>query len=210
LQKWLQTTKRSTKHSFKEFGNVLKEGLYSDYGNREKILELMQFNTLNSPEPVMFEEFLKNVDETKKEIYFITGKTSLSMLKNSPALERFKSRGIDVLVLNEEIDTIIFPMVTEYKEYKLVHVNDAKFDENEDEKKAHEEVAKEYEGLAKELKSSLGESIKAVEVTFDLVDSPVKLKEDKEDPAFMMAQIMRQMGQKSDSTCTCTDFTDKS
>ena len=121
------------------------------------------------------------------------------MLKNSPALERFKSRGIDVLVLNEEIDTIIFPMVTEYKEYKLVHVNDAKFDENEDEKKAHEEVAKEYEGLAKELKSSLGESIKAVEVTFDLVDSPVKLKEDKEDPAFMMAQIMRQMGQKSDA-----------
>ncbi len=199
LAKMATNDKEKYKTFFKEFGNVLKEGLYSDYGNREKILELMQFNTLNSPEPVMFEEFLKNVDETKKEIYFITGKTSLSMLKNSPALERFKSRGIDVLVLNEEIDTIIFPMVTEYKEYKLVHVNDAKFDENEDEKKAHEEVAKEYEGLAKELKSSLGESIKAVEVTFDLVDSPVKLKEDKEDPAFMMAQIMRQMGQKSDA-----------
>lgn len=199
LAKMAANDKEKYKTFFKEFGNVLKEGLYSDYGNREKILELMQFNTLNSSEPVMFEEFLKNVDETKKEIYFITGKTSLSMLKNSPALERFKSRGIDVLVLNEEIDTIIFPMVTEYKEYKLVHVNDAKFDENEDEKKAHEEVAKEYEGLAKELKSSLGESIKAVEVTFDLVDSPVKLKEDKEDPAFMMAQIMRQMGQKSDA-----------
>ncbi len=199
LSKMATNDKEKYKTFFKEFGNVLKEGLYSDYGNREKILELMQFNTLNSPEPVMFEEFLKNVDETKKEIYFITGKTSLSMLKNSPALERFKSRGIDVLVLNEEIDTIIFPMVTEYKEYKLVHVNDAKFDENEDEKKAHEEVVKEYEGLAKELKSSLGESIKAVEVTFDLVDSPVKLKEDKEDPAFMMAQIMRQMGQKSDA-----------
>lgn len=199
LAKMASNDKEKYKIFFKEFGNVLKEGLYSDYGNREKILELMQFNTLNSAEPIMFEEFLKNVDETKKEIYFITGKTSLSMLKNSPALERFKSRGIDVLVLNEEIDTIIFPMVTEYKEYKLVHVNDAKFDENEDEKKAHEEVAKEYEGLAKELKSSLGESIKAVEVTFDLVDSPVKLKEDKEDPAFMMAQIMRQMGQKGDA-----------
>lgn len=199
LAKMATNDKEKYKAFFKEFGNVLKEGLYSDYGNREKILELMQFNTLGSPEPVMFEEFLKNVDEAKKEIYFITGKTSLSMLKNSPALERFKSRGIDVLVLNEEIDTIIFPMVTEYKEYKLVHVNDAKFDENEDEKKAHEEVAKEYEGLAKELKDSLGDSVKAVEVTFDLVDSPVKLKEDKEDPAFMMAQIMRQMGQKGDA-----------
>ena len=200
LAKMATNDKEKYKTFFKEFGNVLKEGLYSDYGNREKILELMQFNTLGSPEPVMFEEFLKNVDDAKKEIYFITGKTSLSMLKNSPALERFKSRGIDVLVLNEEIDTIIFPMVTEYKEYKLIHVNDAKFDENEDEKKAHEEVAKEYEGLVKELKSSLGESIKAVEVTFDLVDSPVKLKEDKEDPAFMMAQIMRQMGQKNDAS----------
>ncbi len=183
---------------FKEFGNVLKEGLYSDYGNREKILELMKFNTLNSSETVMLEDFIKNVDDIKKEIYFITGKTSLSMLKNSPALERFKSRGIDVLVLNEEIDTIIFPMVTEYKEYKFVHVSDAKFEENEDDKKSHEESSKAYEGLVKELKDALGESVKSVEVTFDLVDSPVKLKEDKEDSAYMMAKIMKQMGQGGD------------
>ncbi|HUH42598.1 MAG TPA: molecular chaperone HtpG, partial [Sulfurimonas sp.] len=170
---------------FTQFGNVLKEGLYNDYGNREKILELLQFNTINSDEKVMLEEFIKNVDETTKEIYYITGKTSLTMLKNSPALERFKSRGIDVLVLNEEIDTIIFPMVTEYKEYKLVHVNDAKFQESDDDKKAHEDTSKEFEGVIKELKESLGDSVKSVEVTFDLVDSPVKLKEDKEDPAFM-------------------------
>lgn len=184
---------------FTQFGNVLKEGLYNDYGNREKILELLQFNTINSDEKVMLEEFIKNVDETTKEIYYITGKTSLTMLKNSPALERFKSRGIDVLVLNEEIDTIIFPMVTEYKEYKLVHVNDAKFQESDDDKKAHEDTSKEFEGVIKELKESLGDSVKSVEVTFDLVDSPVKLKEDKEDPAFMMAQIMKQMGQGGDT-----------
>lgn len=184
---------------FTQFGNVLKEGLYSDYGNREKILELLKFNTINSDEKVMLEEFIKNVDESKKEIYYLTGKTSLSMLKNSPALERFKTRGIDVLLLNEEIDTIIFPMVTEYKEYKLVHVNDAKFQESDSDKKAHEETTKEFEGVIKELKESLGDSVKSVEVTFDLVDSPVKLKEDKEDPAFMMAQIMRQMGQSGDT-----------
>jgi len=184
---------------FTQFGNVLKEGLYSDHGNREKILELLKFNTINSDEKVMIEEFIKNVDESKKEIYYITGKTSLSMLKNSPALERFKSRGIDVLVLNEEIDTIIFPMVTEYKEYKLLHVSDAKFEENETDKKAQEESSKEFDGLVKELKESLGDSVKSVEVTFDLVDSPVKLKEDKEDPAFMMAQIMKQMGQGGDT-----------
>lgn len=199
LSKMASNDQEKYKTFFKEFGNVLKEGLYSDYGNREKILELMQFNTLGSHEPMMFEEFLKGVDETKKEIYYLTGKTSLTMLKNTPALERFKSRGIDVLLLNEEIDTIVFPMVNEYKEYKFVHISDAKFDENEEEKKAHEETVKEYESFVKELKDSLSESVKAVEVTFDLVDSPVKLKEDKEDPAFMMAQIMRQMGQKSDA-----------
>jgi len=180
---------------YSEFGNVLKEGLYSDFDNREKILELMKFNTINSEETVMIEDFVKNVDEEKKEIYYITGKTSLAMLKASPALERFKAKGIDVLVLNEEVDTIIFPMVTEYKEYKLVPVSDAKFEESEEEKKAEEEVAKTYEGLSKQFKDALGESVKSVETTSDLVDSPVAIKIDKEDPSYMMAQMMKQMGQ---------------
>ena len=184
---------------YKEFGNVLKEGLYSDFDNREKILELMKFNTINSEETVMIEDFVKNVDEEKKEIYYLTGKTALSMLKNSPALERFKAKGIDVLVLNEEVDTIIFPMVTEYKEYKLVPVADAKFEESEEDKKAEEEVAKTYEGLAKEFKDALGEAVKSVETTSELTDSPVAIRVDKEDPAFMMAQMMKQMGQGGDT-----------
>jgi len=184
---------------YKEFGNVLKEGLYNDFANREKILELLKFNTLNSDETVMIEDFVKNVDEEKKEIYYITGKTSLAMLKNSPALERFKARNIDVLVLNEEVDTIIFPMVTEYKEYKLVPVADAKFEESEEEKKAEEEVAKTYEGLAAQFKEALGESVKSVETTSDLVESPVAIKVDKEDPSYMMAQMMKQMGQGGDT-----------
>ncbi len=184
---------------YKEFGNVLKEGLYNDFDNREKILELMKFNTLNSDATVMIEDFVKNVDAQIKEIYYITGKTSLSMLKSSPALERFKAKGIDVLVLNEEVDTIIFPMVTEYKEYKLIPVADAKFEESEEEKKEEEEVAKTYEGLAKDFKDALGESVKSVETTFDLTDSPVAIKIDKEDPTYMMAQMMKQMGQGGDT-----------
>ncbi len=180
---------------YKEFGNVLKEGLYNDFANREKILELLQFHHLHSDEVTTIEEYIKNVDEEKKEIYYITAKSSLSLLKNSPTLEKFKARNIDVLVLNEEVDTIIFPMVTDYKEYKLVHVSDAKFEETEEEKKAEEEIAKTYEGLAKEFKETLGESVKAVETTSELTDSPVALKIDKEDPAYQMAQMMKQMGQ---------------
>ena len=180
---------------YTEFGNVLKEGLYNDFANREKILELLKFHTLNSDEMTTIEEFVKNVDEDKKEIYYLANKGSVDMLKHSPVLEKFKARGIDVLLLNEEVDTIIFPMVTEYKEYKLVPATDAKFEESEEEKKAKEELEKEFEGLAKEFKETLGESIKEVEVTTELTESPVALKVDKEDPSYMMAQMMKQMGQ---------------
>ncbi len=180
---------------YAQFGNVIKEGLYSDYGNREKILELLQFNTLNSDEPVSIEEFVKNVDEEKKEIYYITGKMALGMLKNAPALERFKAKGIDVIVMNEEIDTIIMPMVTEYKEYKFVNAADAKLEDSEEAKEKEEALTKEYEGLIGEFKTALGDSVKEVEVTTELTESPVALKIDKEDPSYMMAQMMQQMGQ---------------
>ncbi len=198
LGKMAKKEKEKYSTFYTEFGNVLKEGLYSDFDNREKILELLKFNTINSDEPIMIEEFIKNVDDEKKEIYYITGKASLTMLKNSPALERFKARGIDVLVLNEEVDTIIFPMVTEYKEYKLVPVADAKFEESEEEKKEEEEVAKTYEGLAKTFQEALGEAVKSVETTNELTDSPVAIKTDKDDPTYQMAQMMKQMGQGGD------------
>jgi molecular chaperone HtpG len=180
---------------YAEFGNVLKEGLYSDMGNKERILELLQFNTINSEEKTNIQEFVKSVDEEKKEIYYITGKMALSMLKNSPTLERFKAKGINVIVLNEEIDTIVMPMVTEYKEYKFVNAADAKLDDSEEAKQKEEELAKEYEGLIGEFKSTLGDAVTKVEVTTELTDSPVALKIDKEDPSYMMAQMMAQMGQ---------------
>ncbi len=180
---------------YAEFGNVLKEGLYSDHGNKERILELLRFNTLQSDDLVSIEEFIKSVDEEKKEIYYITGKSSLSMLKSSPALERFKAKNIDVLILNEEIDTIVFPMVHEYKEYKFVNVTDATFEESDEEKKEDEALQKEFEPFLKELSDILSDRVKKVEITHDLTQSPVALKEDKEDPSYMMAQMMRQMGQ---------------
>lgn len=198
LGKMMKKDKETYDNFYAEFGNVLKEGLYSDMGNRERILELMQFNTMNSDEKTNIEEFVKNVDEEKKEIYYITGQMNLGMLKSSPSLERFKAKGLDVLVMNEEIDTIVFPMVTEYKEYKFVNVTDAKFEESEEEKKQEEEKSKDFENLIKEFKDALGENVKDVKVTFDLTDSPVAIKEDKEDPSYMMAQMMKQMGQNSE------------
>jgi len=179
---------------YKEFGNVIKEGLYSDFGNREKILELLQFNTLNADEKTDIESFVTKVDETKKEIYYLAGKMSLQMLKNSPQLERFKAKGIDVLILNEEIDTIVFPMVTEYKEYKFVNAADAQFEVSEEEKQADEATAKEYEALITAFSDALSGKVSKVEITKDLTDSPVCLKVDKENPDYQMAQMMKQFG----------------
>jgi len=198
LSKLAKNDKEKYDTFIKEFGNVLKEGLYSDFANREKILDLLRFATLNSDEKVSLAEFVKNIPDDKKEIYYIAVKSSVNMLKSNPALERFKAKGINVLILNEEIDTIVFPMVTEYKEYKFVNVNDAKFEESEEEKKAHEEDIKACDGLVKEFKDALADEIKDVEITFDLTDSAVAIKEDKEDPSYMMAQMMKQMGQNSD------------
>ncbi len=183
---------------YKEFGNVIKEGLYNDFANREKILELLQFNTLLSSDVTDLESFVKNVDDEKKEIYYLTGKMSLSMLKNSPQLEQFKAKNIDVLLLNEEVDSVVFPMVNEYKEYKFINATDAKLEDSEQSQKEDEELAKEFEPLTKELKSVLGDKIKSVEVTTELTDSPVRIKIDKEDPSYMMAQMMAQMGQASE------------
>ncbi len=199
LAKMMKKDKEKYNAFYAEFGNVLKEGLYSDMGNKERILELLQFNTINSDETTSLVDFVSSVDEEKKEIYYITGKMALNMLKNSPTLERFKAKGIDVLVMNEEIDTIVMPMVTEYKEYKFVNAADAVLDDSEEAKEKEEELSKEYEGLIGEFKKTLGESVSKVEVTTELTDSPVALKIDKEDPSYMMAQMMQQMGQMGEA-----------
>ncbi len=199
LGKMMKKDKEKYDKFYAEFGNVLKEGLYSDMGNKERILELLQFNTINSDETTSLVDFVSSVDEEKKEIYYITGKMALNMLKNSPTLERFKAKGIDVLVMNEEIDTIVMPMVTEYKEYKFVNAADAVLDDSEEAKEKEEELSKEYEDLIAEFKKTLGDAVTKVEVTTELTESPVALKIDKEDPSYMMAQMMQQMGQMGEA-----------
>jgi molecular chaperone HtpG len=198
LAKMMKKDKVTYDTFFSEFGNVLKEGLYSDMGNKEKILELLQFNHLNSNETTTIEEFVKSCDEEKKEIYYICANMDLNILKNSPQLERFKAKNIDVLVLEKEIDTLVFPMVTEYKDFKLVNVADAELETTEEDKKAEEEVSKDFESIVNELQEVLKDRVTKVEVTSNLTDSAVCLKENKEDPSYMMAQMMKQMGQGSE------------
>ncbi len=194
LSKMAKKDNENYKKFYKEFGRVLKEGLYNDFENREKILELLRFTTLNQGEDVTLDSYIEKMAQGQEDIYFITG-TDEQVLKNSPVLEQFKSKGYDVLILADEIDNIVFPMVNEYKEKKLVNVTDAKLDDSEESKKEAEKLNEEYKDLLKEIKEILAENVKDVKVSTRLSESPACVVDDKDDPSFAMQQMMKQMGQ---------------
>jgi molecular chaperone HtpG len=159
-----------------EFGKVLKEGL-GDYTHQEKILELSRFDT-NKREFVSLDEYIEaNKDE--KVIYYLTGKDK-ELLKNSPLLE---NQDKEVLLLSDEIDELVFPMVTKYKEYEFKPLN----------KEEVKDLSDEYKDLVAKVKVSLGDEIKEVKVTDRLKDSPVVLVFDEAHNP-QMEMMMKQMG----------------
>jgi len=176
---------------YKEFGKVLKEGLYSDFENKEKILDLLRFKSINSAEQTTLADYKEKMGEDQKEIYYIIGENE-QMLRNSPLLERFKAKNLDVLVLSEDIDAIVFPMVNEYKELKFTSVQEAKLDG--DDAKASEDDESKFKDLLDQMKNVVGDGVKEVKLSARLSDSPVVLVDDKDNPNYAMKQMMAQMG----------------
>ena len=172
---------------YKEFGNTIKEGLYNDYANRDKILDLLRFKSLEKDD-ISLKEYKEGMKEEQKEIYYILGEDE-NLLKNSPILEKFKAKGFNVLILDQEVDAIVFPMVPEYDKTPLKNVIDVKFDDEEVEEK------EEYQELLEKLKNIYGDEVKEVRISTSLTDSPACIVPDKDDQNFAMAQIMKQMGQ---------------
>ena len=161
-----------------EFGKVLKEGL-GDYEHQEKILELCKFDT-NKREFISLEDYIK--DNEGKEIYYLIGKDK-ELLKNSPLLE---NEDKEVILLSDEIDELVFPMVTKYKEYEFKSLN----------KEEVKDLSEDYKDLVAKIKVSLGEEVKEVKVTDRLKDSPVVLVFDEEfNP--QMEMMFKQMGMEA-------------
>ncbi len=177
------------------FGKVLKEGLYGDFDNRETLLELMLFKSSKKDGLVSLKEYKENMKEDQKSIYYITGEDEM-MLKNSPLIERFKKNDIEVLLLDEEVDAIVIPMVNEYDKTPLKPVNNSDVDDEikEDTQKVKEDEDKFKEILVK-TKEILKDEVKDVKISNRLSDSPSCLVYDKNDPDFQMQQMMKQMGQ---------------
>ncbi len=176
---------------YQTFGKVLKEGIMSEFENRDLLLDLLMFKSTKSDEPIDLQTYKDRMKEDQKEIYYIVGEDA-DTLKNSPLLESFKERDIEVLLMDDEVDTIVVPQIGTYQDLKLTPVNQAELEEDEESLKKKEE---EFSELLLKLKELLKDEVKDVKVTTRLKQSPSCLVYDKDDPDLMMQQMLKQMGQ---------------
>lgn len=179
---------------FKEFGRALKEGLYGDFENKEKLLELMRFHSSLSPnKKISLQSYKERMKEGQKAIYYLMGENA-DLLQNSPLLEKFKKREIEVLFFDEEIDSIVMPMVNQYGDLPLKAINSAEADKDFEEESVSEEEKERFKPLLERFEKALSGEIKSVRLSKRLVDSPACVVADEDDPNFAMIKMMRQMG----------------
>lgn len=177
-----------------QFNRPLKEGLYADYGNREQLLELVRFRSTKAEGWTSLGEYKERMLPDQKAIYFITGDNE-STLRNSPLLEAYRKKDIEVLIMAEDVDELVIPMVGTYKEIELKSVNrsDAGEDLKEKKDKAKD---KELQPVIDRMKKILGDRVKDVVTSVRLADSPSCIVVDENDPTMKMAQMMKAMGQR--------------
>jgi molecular chaperone HtpG len=186
---------------FKEFGPVLKEGLHSDHANKEKLQELVLFesSTKEAGELVSLKEYVERMPEGQTEIYFITG-TSRSLVEKSPHLEIFKKKGYEVLFLLDPVDEWVAQALTEYdgKKLKAVDRGDLELGTEEERKEQEakkEEQGKQHKGLLEFVKEKLADSVKEVRFSGRLTDSACCLVADDYGMNANMERILKAMNQ---------------
>ena len=186
-----------------QYNRPLKEGLYGDYANRETLLDLVRFKSTKVEGLTSLADVKSRMQPGQKAIYTITGGSttggSESLLRTSPLLEIYKKKDIEVLLLDDEIDEIVFSGVEKYGDIDLKAVNkSATGDDLKDESEPAEEKdkAEALQPLIEKLKATLGDRVKDVRVSVRLADSPSCVVTDEDDPSFKMQQMMRSMGQK--------------
>jgi len=197
---------------WKEFGQVLKEGPAEDYANREKIAGLLRFASTKGDgdaQNVSLADYIGRMAEGQDKIYYLTGETHLQAA-NSPHLEVFAKKGIEVLLLTDRIDEWLMGYLTEFDGKSFVDIARGDLDlgklESEEDKKAAEEAAKDKEGLVKRLGEALGESVSEVRVSHRLTDSPAILALGAGDLGLQMRQILEASGQKVPETKPVFEF----
>ena len=187
---------------WKEFGQVLKEGPAEDYNNREKVAGLLRFASTRGDgdaQAVSLADYLGRMVEGQDRIYYLTGE-SYSQVRNSPHLEVFRKKGIEVLLLTDRIDEWLMGYLTEFDGRRFVDIARGDLDlgtlESEEDKQAQESAAKEKQALVERLKTALGDEVAEVRVSHRLTDSPAVLAIGEQDLGLQMRQILEASGQK--------------
>ncbi|MBN2442656.1 MAG: molecular chaperone HtpG [Spirochaetales bacterium] len=191
----LSADKEKYTEFYNEFKKPLKEGLYEDHENKDKLIELVMFKSTKEDGYVTLAEYKQRMQPDQKIIYYITGEKETN-LRNSPLLEVYKKKDIEVLIMDDEIDEIIIPTVGKYKDLEFKSVNRA--DATKDiETEKDKEKKKELDPLVKKIKKVLKDDVKDVKVSSRLSDSPSCVVADDQDPTIQFQHIMKAMGQNS-------------
>ena len=188
---------------WKEFGQVLKEGLGEDFGNRERIAPLLRFastSTEGAEQTVSLADYVSRMKEGQEAIYYVTA-DSPEAARSSPHLEVFRKKGIEVLLLTDRVDEWMLSFLNEHDGKELVSVARGGLDlgklEDEAEKQEAAKVADEFKDLVVRVKGALGERVKDVRVTTRLTDSPACLVSDDGDISGHLERLLKQAGQKA-------------
>ncbi|HEX8986469.1 MAG TPA: molecular chaperone HtpG [Rhodocyclaceae bacterium] len=186
-----------------EFGRVLKEGVGEDFANKEKVAKLLRFASTHADtaeETVSLADYLGRMKDGQDKIYYVAAET-FNAAKNSPHLEIFRKKGIEVLLLADRVDEWVVAHLTEFDGKELVSVAKGGLDlgklEDEAEKQEQEKEAGEFKDLTERIGKSLGERVKEVRVTHRLTDSPACLVADEHGMSANMMRILKAAGQKS-------------
>jgi len=177
---------------YAEFGRVLKEGVLQDYGNKDLLLDLLRYKSTSVEGWTSLLEYKDRMKKDQKAIYYVTGGKEAS-LRGSPLLEAYKARGLEVLVMDDEIDELVAPSIGKYMDVELKAVNRA--DAGEDLKTdADKESERRAEPVVKRIKEALGADVKDVRASSRLGGSPSCIVLDENDPSLQMRQMLKAMG----------------
>jgi molecular chaperone HtpG len=185
---------------WEQFGPVLKEGIHIDYENKDKLLELVRFQSSmgdTKSDLVSLKQYVERMREDQKDIYYITGE-SREIVEKSPHLEVFREKSIEVLYLVDPVDEFIVPDIHTFEDKKLVSVTRGDLDLGElgkEEKKEKKKIESKFKKLSERIKNILSDSVKEVRTTTRLKDSPCCLVADENDMGAHMEKLMKAMGQ---------------
>ncbi len=189
-----------------EFGQVLKEGVGEDFANKDRIAGLLRFASTHADtaeQTVSLKDYIGRMKEGQDKIYYVTAET-FNAAKNSPHLEVFRKKGIEVLLLSDRVDEWVVGYLTEFEGKELVSVAKGGLDlgklEDEAEKQEQEKEADEFKDLTGRIKGSLGERVTEVRITHRLTDSPACLVADEHDVSGNLARLLKAAGQKAPSS----------